>query len=356
MPIEIFSVDALLQQEFPASDSMLGNGLIDKAGAILISGPQKIGKSMFGTQLALALADRSPFLSFPAGGANYRTLILQAEVAPKRMKERFEKQITRFGADARQGVLSASVFSAIKLDSKEGVEQVMACVDEHTPDLLVIDPLSNFHRGNENEAQDMLRITAVLDTIRSKGPAVAVVHHHGKGSGERQNVGHKARGSSVLPGWYDSHFSLEWAKFPTTSRLKFELRHDETPEDMILALNKQSLVFEVQEDDASQIVLVVSAIRDLGPSDAEAVGTHCGKTREWARGWLQRAVDDGLLVRSGHRPVLYSLPEQQLPMTRVEVPALGGQHIVVTTNTGQYGGVQLDNAPDGADWLDRRPQ
>jgi hypothetical protein len=51
MTIEIVSVNTLLQQEFPATDSLLANGLIDKGGAILISGPQKVGKSLFGTQL-----------------------------------------------------------------------------------------------------------------------------------------------------------------------------------------------------------------------------------------------------------------------------------------------------------------
>ena len=334
MPIEILSVATLLQREFPATDSLLGNGLIDKSGAILISGPQKIGKSLFGTQLALSLAGRIPFIGFPAGAADYRTLILQAEVAPKRMKERFEKQVTGFPPEARDRVLSASVFSSVKLDTREGEASVLGWVDEHAPSLLIIDPLSNFHRGDENEAQDMLKITTLLDTIRSRGVAVALVHHHGKNSAERTNVGHKARGSSVLPGWYDSHFSLEWSAVGKTVRLKFELRHDETPEDKILRLNRETLLFEVQTDEASQIGLVVTAVRDLGPSDAESIGAHCGRTREWARQWLERAVEQGRLVRSGNRPVLFSLPGAQPAQTRVEIPTANGEHVVVSSNTG----------------------
>jgi hypothetical protein len=355
MAIEILSVNALLERQFPPTDSLMGNGLIDKGGAILISGPQKIGKSLFGTQLALSLASRTEFLGFPVGAAEYRSLILQAEVAPKRMKERFEKQVTDFPAEARDRVLSASVFSAIKLDTADCVRQVADWVDQHAPDLLIVDPLSNFHGGDENEAQDMLRITTALDALRAKGVAVVLVHHHGKGSGERQNVGHKARGSSVLPGWYDSHFSLEWATFGSIARLKFELRHAETPEDVILRLNPHTLLFEVQTDEAAQIGLVVAAVRDLGPSEAEPVGTYCGRTRQWAADWLNRAVAEGKLVRSGHRPVLFSLPEQQPPTTRVEVPIAGGQPVVVTTNTGQCGGVEV-NRPAPADWLAAEPQ
>jgi KaiC/GvpD/RAD55 family RecA-like ATPase len=343
MPIEIFSVNALLQREFPATDSLLANGLIDKGGAILISGPQKIGKSLFGTQLAFSLAARAPFLGFEVGQTHYRTLILQAEVAPKRMKERFVKQVSGFAPEAQDRVLSGSVFSSIKLDSPDGQNTVLAWVDEHHPDLLIIDPLSNFHCGDENEAQAMTRITTVLDNIRSRGVAVALVHHHGKSSSERQNVGHKARGSSVLPGWYDSHFSLEWAEFKRTVRLRFELRHDETPEDKILRLNPETLLFEVQNDEASQLALVISAVRDLGQMDADAVGDRCGRSREWARQWLERAAEEGKVVRTGRRPVLFSVPG--VAETRVEVPTAHGDHIVISTNTAQ--GLRVD----GPDWL-----
>lgn len=44
MPIEIISVNQLLQTDFPPSDSLVGDGLIDKGGAILVTGPQKIGE------------------------------------------------------------------------------------------------------------------------------------------------------------------------------------------------------------------------------------------------------------------------------------------------------------------------
>jgi RecA-family ATPase len=348
--IEVLSVPDLLARQFPATDSLVGNGLIDKSGAILISGPQKIGKSLFGTQLALSLAARQDFLDFPVGNVNYGSLILQAEVAPKRMQERFQKQVAGFPAEAQQRVLSASVFSSVKLDSPDGVNAVYAWVDEHHPDLLVIDPLSNFHTGDENVAQDMIRITNVLDGIRERGVAVALIHHHGKGSAATGNVGHKARGSSVLPGWYDSHFSLEWATFPTTVRLRFELRHDETPEDRILKLNRETLQFEVQSDEAAQISLVVAAVRELGQSQAEQIGQRCSKTRQWAEGWLNQAVEEGKLVRSGRRPVTFSLPEYQQTVTRVEIPTPQGVPVVVSTNTA--GGLEVDGSE--VDWLSRQ--
>jgi KaiC/GvpD/RAD55 family RecA-like ATPase len=327
--IEIISVLDLLAKEFPATDSMLGAGLLDRGGATLISGPQKVGKSLFATQLALSLADREPYLGFKCGSDDYRVLILQAEVAPKRMQERFAKQRATFSYKALERVLSASVFSSVKLDSDEGQAMVAGWVQQYKPDLLIVDPLSNFHTGDENTAQDMSKVISVLDGIRQEGVAVVLVHHHGKGSAGKANVGHKARGSSALPGWYDSHLSLEWAEPQKTVRLCFELRHAETPEDLILKLNPETLLFELQSDEAAQISNVVAAVREIGPATAEEVGARCHKTRQWASDWLNNAVDQAKLIRSSGRPVKFSLAGQPAG-TRVDINPDG---IVVSTNT-----------------------
>lgn len=320
--IQVISVEDLLAKTFPPSDTMLGGNLLDKAGALLISGPQKVGKSLFATQLALSLAGRQDFLGFGVGAHDYRVLIVQAEVSEKRMQERFVRQVRAYPDEARRRILNACVYSSVKLDDAQGAATIHAWVDEHKPDLLIIDPLANFHTGDENIAQDMSRVTTALDDIRAKGVAVALVHHHGKGSTRNSNVGYKARGSSVLPGWYDSHLSLEWAEFQRTVRLRFELRHDEAPEDMVLRLNPNTLLFEPQTDEAAQISLVLAAIREIGPSDAEAVGNHCGKTRQWANEWLNRAAEEEKLVRREGRPIIYGLPGQPTETT-----------VVVNTNT-----------------------
>ena len=56
--IETLTIKSLLEKEFPPSESILGADLLDKSGAMLITGPQKVGKSLFACQLALSVADR----------------------------------------------------------------------------------------------------------------------------------------------------------------------------------------------------------------------------------------------------------------------------------------------------------
>lgn len=283
------------------------------------------------------------------GHRSYRSLILQAEVHPKRMKERFQKQAHGFAAEAGDRVLSASVFSSVKLDSQEGEQQVMDWIAEYQPDILVVDPLANFHCGDENVARDMRRVTNVLDNIRQRDVAIVLVHHHSKSASERKDVGHKARGSSALAGWYDSHFSLEWANTEAkTRRLQFELRHAEVPADKVLKLNPATLQFEEQTDEPSQISLVVSTVEELGSATSQQVAERCNKTPQWAGEYLRQAVTEGKLVATGNRPVIYSLPGMAA-VTTVQIPnPQGGEPIVVSTNTS--GELRVD----GDRWWERQ--
>src|SRR5579872_1903531 len=99
--IEVLTIADLLTKKFPEADTMLGGNMLDKGGALLITGPQKVGKSFFATQLALSLAGGQPFLGLTPGASSYRVLVLQAEVSEKRMQDRFAKQVLAFPDSAR---------------------------------------------------------------------------------------------------------------------------------------------------------------------------------------------------------------------------------------------------------------
>jgi hypothetical protein len=313
--IVVLPVDELLKKEFPPNDSILGAELLDRAGTMLISGPQKIGKSLLACQLALCLADGSSFLGFQTGTQRYRSLILQAEVSEKRMKERFAKQVTLFSDNSHPNVLNACVFSQIKLDSPDGQLILNGLLKQHSPDVVIIDPLTNFHTGNEQEVHGISRITSFLDGLRMKFKvAVVLIHHHGKSSRDRTNVGHKARGSSALAGWYDTHLSMEWNGAPADGlvRLQFELRNGETPKDKLLRLDSEILLFEVQgeeEEEPSPIDEVVKAVKLLGGQSitVQAVADFCSKSRAWASKYLNQAVDAGRLIATDTNPKKYCL-------------------------------------------------
>jgi len=272
----------------------------------------------------LSLAGGTDFLGYPVGKRDYRVLSLQAEVSEQHMQKRFAQQVAGYRQEASERIFNACVYSQIKFDNDTSVAMVHGWIDQYEPDLVIVDPLANFHTGDENDAQDMSRVTSALDDIRSRGVAVNLIHHHGKNSARNSNVGHKTRGSTVLPGWYDSHMSLEWVEPQKTVRLRFELRNGIAPGDMILKLNPTTLLFEPQTEEAGQIGLLIAAIRENGPSDAEGAGLHFGKTRQWASDWLNKAVEQDKLVRQeAGKKIIYSIPGQTAETT-----------VVFSTNTG----------------------
>jgi hypothetical protein len=238
------------------------------------------------------------------------------------MQERFNKQVKGFNEEALNNVATASVFSIIQLDHYTGPQEIERTLEEYEKrgepiDLLVIDPLVNFHSGDENLAQDMTKLINTANRFRNRGVAVILVHHLGKSSGDKANVGHKLRGSTVLPGWYDTHLCLEWVG-EEGRKLSFELRNDETPEVKSLTLNPTTLQFELQDDPVSQVALVVEAVRDCeGRATRREVAAKYNKTAQWAGGYLQEAVERLKLVsvKKG-KETIYCLPEY-LPLALV---------------------------------------
>ncbi len=341
--ISILTIRELLTKQFPPSDSILGGELLDKSGAMLISGPQKIGKSLFANQLALSIVDGESLLGFQPGAGDYSALILQAEISERRMQERFSKQTSTFSETTLDRVHQACVYSRVKLDNPVFQKELETIVTDLKPSVLVFDPLINFHSQDENDATQLARVTTVLDRLRALGPAVVVVHHHSKGSARQPNPGYKARGSSALAGWYDSHIVLEWKDPKTrTVRMQFELRHGEAPEDMVIRLNPTTMLFEVEENEAGQVSMVVAAVAELGHSNAERVGKHCdGNTREWARKWLNRGVGEGKLVRTDGKEHIFSRPERARPEMKVDITP---ERVVVSTNTA------TDSEADEDEW------
>src|SRR5258708_9190049 len=142
--LEVRCLGDLQEMNFPAADSLLGNELLDKSGALLIPGPQKIGKSLFATQLALCLADRQRFIGFDPTPTSRTVLMLQAEMGERRMQQRFQKQAQAFGRDVMGNVLNACTFSMLKLDSDSGVDRLMEAVEQNQPTLVLLHPLPNF--------------------------------------------------------------------------------------------------------------------------------------------------------------------------------------------------------------------
>lgn len=80
------------------------------------------------------------------------------------------------------------------LDQKRLLDELIALLKPLKPSLLVLDALIRLHRGDENSAKDMGRVTKNLSRIqREIGCAIILVQHQRQGRALQEPPGRRER-------------------------------------------------------------------------------------------------------------------------------------------------------------------
>lgn len=195
-------------------------GLIPKEGVGALAGEPKAAKSWDATYFAVCIAaGRNPYDKF-AVQKPARVFYYYAEDGEGSIGNRIAAIAKSLGLDpdgdwadrivsqprgrtldvmntAHLCVLAASVKQFETTDSDSGGKFA----------LLVLDPLSNIHSGEEDKRDSMVRVMARLHALEAYlGVAVLFIHHSGKDSADnkgRKRGGQKMRGSSAVHGAVD---------------------------------------------------------------------------------------------------------------------------------------------------------
>ena len=180
---------------------------------------------MWAIQTGLALASGNvDFLGFRFGPPA-RVLYLQAEIMDSLLAARLESLMGTMpvGFD-RKGAPANFLIQEIasgrpNLASAEGRARVEGLIQEHKPEVLILDPLAALFPGMEENAVEAMG--AALDylsglTIRHD-VAIVLVHHHGKSGA--------SRGSSVFEAWPESDLSASYTdEDHAVAKVEFRLR------------------------------------------------------------------------------------------------------------------------------------
>jgi hypothetical protein len=114
--------------------------------------------------------------------------------------------------------------SGVWLDDEAYIEAVCEEIALYDIDLVILDPLTGFHKGVENDADAMARVCAGIRKL-SQGTSVLVIHHDSKLDPQsKRKSGDRMRGSSVLRGAYDLGIEIRDAG-PDCRELHFEARY-----------------------------------------------------------------------------------------------------------------------------------
>ena len=133
----------------PFAQEWLAYPIVPKGRLISFFGPAKIGKSLFVLELAASVATGRPFLGHPTTKA--RVLYLDRENDPKsEVRDRLEEM--GFGAEELKDKLLFLSYPTIgDLDTKSGAETLINWVVNHNIDFVIVDTISRFIAGKEND-------------------------------------------------------------------------------------------------------------------------------------------------------------------------------------------------------------
>ena len=179
------------------------DGILPKRGVLLVTGEAGIGKSWLLLSMAVCLDNGTPWLEM-VGTDRSSVLLIDEENS----RELLSLRLRKLG-----GVQSALRFllgQGVMVDDPLRFEAINQMLEDEKPDVLVLDSLVRFHSGNENDAQDMGRVSRLLNELRRRhGCAVVVIHHRRKPNSMGSNdARHAFRGSSEINAFPDVHLDL----------------------------------------------------------------------------------------------------------------------------------------------------
>lgn len=256
----------------PQDRYVVASGLVPLGGLVFVGGPPKSYKSFLLLTAALQMACGIPLFGASvkhAGSSSYRfgvirpmrVLMVEQELGWIDDRERLSPMWESLGEEQKQLIcenlhIEAAPYgmnSLVRLDNEESDRHyLIEAVEKVKPDVLILDPLSMFHRQDENSARDMSLLMRNLSVIRNrfKLKGTIISHHTSKprhdGIVLTDAPPDLLRGSSVLFATGDSYIMVSRLAGDRV-RLDFTLRRHKPITSMIAAINEKSNMLEFQE-------------------------------------------------------------------------------------------------------------
>lgn len=223
----LLDLDSSLNEPAPVLNFVLPSlGLL--AGSVgTINAPGAAGKSWLGLQLSAYLGCNLDTLGLGSNDGNRKVLILAAEDPEEVLVRRLHVLSQRMTLE-QKSIFVSNVSIACCLgkagdfmDGGKTTNEISAISGEY--DLVVVDTLSKWHSGQENDRKDAAHVMRQLEKIASTGPAVIFLHHVGKSTDASQQQA--GRGSSV---WVDESRWVGYLKnVPYSEAKKFGIKDAE---------------------------------------------------------------------------------------------------------------------------------
>jgi len=194
-----------------------GPFLRPKEKVILVAAP-KLGKTLFGMQLAASLACGIDFLDLKT--CQTKVMYLNLEMAEEMIYTRINDIADSIRAP--YDVLKKNLFvisdSKLRLDSKSYRDYVIKEVKNTYTKIIFLDPLQMAMKGSDSNEKDLKQFIKGVDKIiRDTGVSFFIIHHTPKVIKAKDPV-YAPRGHSILSGWADAILHLYKGKLIAKAR------------------------------------------------------------------------------------------------------------------------------------------
>jgi AAA domain len=317
LPQEIWDQDLTSVHEAPVN--WIWHGFLAGGSITLLTGLWKAGKT---TLLSVLLSRRKDGGNLAGLAVKPGKTVVLSEESAARWAER--RALHDFGGNVcffPQPFLTVPSFE----QWRTLLQRVLQLREQHGVDLLVIDPLAPFLRG-ENNARNIFDTFMPLTALTRSGMAVLANHHPSRAD---KPIGQAARGSGALLGHVDISIEMRHPGGDPLTRCRrlFALsRHPETPRQLLIELSAQGTDYACLPDDYEDPFQDNWPVLAMLFEDAPQKLTRQDILNEWPpdfdrpgltalRGWLDRAVERSLLACEGSGrkgdPFRYWFPQRE---------------------------------------------
>ena len=259
--VKVYTLRELIGHERNPDNSIISDGLMKHGALLVIGGPPKTYKSFILNTLAVALATgqnlfsatrtlhREPEKAFTVNRP-YRVLICEQEMGEDDLEDRLKPLIESLSPELRElalgNIMTISLDHDIKFDTAEGMEHLEDVVTVSKADIVIFDPLIEFHSQEENSNTAMATMLKNLVTFcRRTGVTPVLSHHEGKEGMIERSGADRLRGAGALFAKGDAFVSVKVINRNACQlQLDFTLRRGKPLKSLIVRLHPDTMAVE----------------------------------------------------------------------------------------------------------------
>lgn len=258
-PVKTYRFDQLYKHERKPETSIISDKLLKAGAMMVVGGAPKSYKSFILLAIAVSIATgRNLFGAFRSNHGrpvpaftidkSRRVLLFEKEIGEDDLEDRLAPLYESLNPDEqklfRENFFSHSVDNKINFDTVEGMKELERIIREVKPEVVIFDPLIEFHSQDENSSTSMATMLKNFMILCRRTKVTPILsHHEGKVDADAgRDGGSRLRGSSALYGKGDTFINLKVVnKNAMRIQVEFTLRRGKPIKDILIKLDPDTL-------------------------------------------------------------------------------------------------------------------